>query len=233
MQIDILTLFPESFASYLDSSILKIAQDKGAVQFRFHNFRDFASGAHRKVDDKPFGGGPGMVLKPEPIFECLEQKGLVDATSGPVLLMSPQGERYNQRTANELSQLKQITIIAGHYEGFDQRIVEGLPVRPISIGDYVLTGGELAALVLVDSVVRLLPGVLGDSESTVDESFNGDGLLDFAHYTRPMEYRGMEVPEVLRSGNHAKIEEWRRQSAFHNTERYRPDLLDSPDDLKK
>lgn len=226
MHVDILTLFPEMFTGVLDCSMLKIAQRVGAVTFELHDFRDHAKGFHRKVDDRPFGGGPGMVIKPEPVFECLEGfLGTETANWPPVILLSPQGERYNQKAARELSEVDRLVLICGHYEGFDHRIVEGLPVREISIGDYVLTGGELPALVLIDSVVRLLPGVLGDADSARYESFS-DGLLDHPHYTRPVEYRGMEVPEVLRSGDHARIAAWRQEQATNRTSSRRPDLLD-------
>ncbi len=228
MRFDILTIFPEMFPGVLDTSMLRIAQEKGAVSFDLHDFRDFANNKHQKVDDRPFGGGPGMVLKPDPIFACLESFLPADKAPPPIILLSPQGEAYNQRIANELSQLDHIVLIAGRYEGFDQRIVDGLPVREISIGDYVITGGELAALVLVDSIVRLLPGVLGDADSATYESFN-NGLLDHPHYTRPVEFRGMTVPEVLRSGDHARIAAWRKQKAAELTRARRPDLLDPKD----
>lgn len=225
MHFDILSIFPEMFPGILDASMLRIAQEKGAASFRLHDFRDFANNKHQKVDDRPFGGGPGMVLKPEPIYECLDSFLPADAPTPPIILLSPQGEPYNQSIANELSQLDHLILIAGRYEGFDQRIVDGLPVREISIGDYVITGGELAALVLVDSIVRLLPGVLGDADSATFESFN-TGLLDHPHYTRPVEYRGMAVPEVLRSGDHARIAAWRLEQSLALTKKRRPDLLD-------
>lgn len=225
MHFDILTIFPEMFPGILNTSMLRIAQEKEAASFALHDFRDFAHNKHQKVDDRPFGGGPGMVLKPEPIYSCLDEILPDENSRPPIILLSPQGEPYNQCIANELSQLEHIVLIAGRYEGFDQRIVDGLPVREISVGDYVLTGGELAALVLVDSIVRLLPGVLGDADSATYESFN-DGLLDHPHYTRPVEFRGMTVPEILRSGDHARIAAWRQQKALELTRERRPDLLD-------
>ncbi len=225
MHFDILTIFPEMFPGILNTSMLRIAQEKGAATFALHDFRDFSDNKHQKVDDRPFGGGPGMVLKPEPIYACLDEILANENPKPPIILLSPQGESYNQRIANELSQLDHLILIAGRYEGFDQRIVDGLPVREISVGDYVLTGGELAALVLVDSIVRLLPGVLGDADSATYESFN-DGLLDHPHYTRPVEFRGMTVPEILRSGDHARIAAWRQQKALELTQERRPDLLD-------
>ncbi len=225
MHFDILTIFPEMFPGILNASMLRIAQEKGAASFALHDFRDFSDNKHQKVDDRPFGGGPGMVLKPEPIYACLDEILPNENPKPPIILLSPQGEPYNQRIAKELSQLDHLILIAGRYEGFDQRIVDGLPVREISVGDYVLTGGELAALVLVDSIVRLLPGVLGDADSATYESFN-DGLLDHPHYTRPVEFRGMSVPEILRSGDHARIAAWRQQKALELTRERRPDLLD-------
>jgi len=225
MRIDILTLFPEMFEGVLGSSMLGLARTKGLASYHLHNWRDHAEGFHRKVDDRPFGGGPGMVLKPEPIFRCLESLlgGQSVSSWPPLIMLSPQGERFSQDMAKELSTCHQIVLLAGHYEGFDERVRQGLPIREISLGDYVLTGGELPALVLVDSIVRLLPGVLGDAESALRESFL-DGLLDHPHYTRPEEFRGMSVPEVLRSGDHAAIAAWRRREARKRTDERRPDL---------
>ena len=173
MRFDVLTLFPEMLAPALATSMLRIAHEKGLADYELHDFREFAKGFHRKADDRPFGGGPGMVIKPEPVFECLESFLPEDEDRPPLILFSPAGERYNQRIAQELSRLDRLVLICGHYEGFDQRIRDGLPVREISVGDYVLTGGELPALVLIDSVVRLLPGVLGDADSATFESFQG------------------------------------------------------------
>lgn len=223
MRIDILTLFPEMLEGVLGTSMLKIAAEKGIVEYHAHDYRAFAKGFHRKADDRPFGGGPGMVIKPEPVWECLEDL-LGEQPWPPLIVPSPAGERYNQKTAQELSQEDRLVLLCGHYEGFDQRILDGLPVREVSLGDYVLTGGELPALVIVDTVVRLLPGVLGDADSATYESFNA-GLLDHPHYTRPVEFRGMTVPEVLRSGDHGRIAEWRRKEAERMTRERRPDLL--------
>ncbi len=224
MRFDILTLFPEMFEGVLGASMLGLAREKRLVDFHLHNWRDHGEGFHRKVDDRPFGGGPGMVLKPEPIFRCLEALlGEETATWPPLILLSPQGEPFCQALAKELSSASHLVLLAGHYEGFDERVRLGLPVREISLGDYVLTGGELPALVLVDSIVRLLPGVLGDAESALRESFL-DGLLDHPQYTRPEEFRGMSVPEVLRSGDHAAIAAWRMREARRRTETRRPDL---------
>ena len=228
MRFDLLTIFPEMMPGVLDISMLRIAQEKGLAEFHIHDFREFSEDKHQKVDDRPFGGGPGMVLQPAPIFDCLESFLAPNEPWPTVILLSPQGEVYNQRIAQELSQEPRLVLVAGRYEGFDQRIIDGLPVKELSIGDYVLTGGELAALVLVDSIVRLLPGVLGDADSATYESFN-EGLLDHPHYTRPVEFRGMEVPEILRSGDHARIAAWRHQQALELTRRRRPDLL-SPED---
>ena len=228
MRFDILTLFPEMLAPVLGTSMLRIAREKGVAEYVLHDFREFAKGFHRKADDRPFGGGPGMVLKPEPIFECLDSIFDESTPRPPIILLSPQGERHDQDLAVELSRESRLVLICGHYEGFDQRIVDGLDAREISIGDYVLTGGELPALVLVDSVVRLLPGVLGDADSARYESFS-DGLLDHPQYTRPVEYRGMTVPEVLRSGDHAKIAAWRREQAEKRTRERRPDLFEPRD----
>lgn len=234
MRIDILTLFPEMLEGVLGASMLRIAADKGLVEYQLHDFRAFAEGFHRKADDRPFGGGPGMVIKPEPVFACLEN--LLGAPPWPLLVVpTPAGERYNQQSAMELSREERLVFLCGHYEGFDQRILDTLPVREISLGDYVLTGGELPALVIVDTVVRLLPGVLGDADSATYESFNA-GLLDHPHYTRPVEFRGMTVPEILRSGDHARIAEWRRKEAERMTRERRPDLFEDgaePDDSRE
>ncbi len=228
MHLDIVTIFPEMFPAILNASILGIAQEKQAVTFGVHNFREFSRDRHQKVDDRPFGGGPGMVLQPGPIFDCIESLQPESEPEAPIIVLSPQGEVYNQQIARELCQEDRLILLAGRYEGFDQRIIEGLPVREISIGDYILTGGELAALVLIDSIVRLLPGVLGDADSATFESFN-DGLLDHPHYTRPVEFRGMKVPEVLRSGDHARIAAWRHRKALELTRKRRPDLLQRRD----
>ncbi|GAB2563709.1 tRNA (guanosine(37)-N1)-methyltransferase TrmD [Gracilibacillus alcaliphilus] len=227
MKIDILSLFPEMFAGVLQSSILKKAQDLGAFQYQITNFREFTDNKHNKVDDYPYGGGAGMVLMPQPIFDAVHQ--IEKITSKPrVILMCPQGERYSQQKAEELAKEEQLIFICGHYEGYDERIRTELVTDEISIGDYVLTGGELGAMAVIDSVVRLLPGVLGNEASAVQDSFS-TGLLEHPHYTRPADFRGMKVPEVLLSGNHAHIEEWRRKEALKRTYFRRGDLLENID----
>jgi tRNA (guanine37-N1)-methyltransferase len=222
MLIQILTLFPEMFQGPLSSSILKRAREQGLVEFQTLNFREFATDRHRTVDDTPYGGGSGMVLKPEPIYHCLQQ-AKVNAPAAQVILLTPQGERFTQEIAAELAHAEQIIFICGHYEGFDERI-RAWADREISIGDYVLTGGEPAAIVISDAVVRLLPGVLGADDSAEDDSFQ-DGLLEYPQYTRPIEFDGVGIPEVLLSGHHGQIERWRRQQALLRTAQRRPELL--------
>ncbi len=224
MRIDILTLFPEVFAPFLSTSIVGRAAARGLASIQCLNFRDFASDRHGTVDDRPFGGGPGMVLTCPPIFEALEHlESQVDGEPLRILL-TPQGERLTQATVAELARSPWLVLLCGHYEGFDERIRAGVAMREISIGDYVLSGGEPAAAVLIDAVVRLLPGALGDEASAVDESFHA-GTLEYPHYTRPREFRGMKVPEVLLSGDHAKIAGWRREQSVQRTLERRPDLL--------
>ncbi|MFB9762277.1 tRNA (guanosine(37)-N1)-methyltransferase TrmD [Ectobacillus funiculus] len=225
MKIDIVTLFPEMFTGVFGSSILKKAQEKEAVSIRVVNFREYSASKHGSVDDYPYGGGAGMVLAPQPIFDAVEQLTGTAETKPRVLLMCPQGERLTQRKAEALAEEEHLVLICGHYEGYDERIREHLVTDEISIGDYVLTGGELAAMVVTDSVVRLLPGVLGKEESHVQDSFS-TGLLEHPHYTRPADFRGMKVPDVLLSGNHAKIEEWRRKESLRRTYMRRADLLE-------
>ena len=222
MHVDILTLFPEVLEPYLKAGIPRIAAEKGAFTYRLHDFRNFGEGNYRRVDERPFGGGPGMVLTPGPIFACLES--FLERPFPPIVATSPQGRTFDQKMAEEMATWDRFVILCGHYEGFDERIVEGLGAREVSIGDYVLSGGELAALVLMDSVVRLLAGVLGDDRSAALESFS-TGVLDYPQYTRPVEFRGMSVPEILRSGDHAKIAAWRRAEALRRTRERRPDLL--------
>ncbi len=224
MRIDILTLFPEMFESPLSHSILKRAQEAGLADIVLTNIRDFASDSYRKVDDKPYGGGPGMVMMPEPVFKCFEHvRKLCDQTSRTILL-TPQGQRFNQAKAAELSKEKRLILISGRYEGFDERIRIGLDAEQISIGDFVLSGGELAAMIIIDAVVRLLAGALGDENSAKDESFTA-GLLEYPQYTRPEVFRGMKVPDILLSGDHAKIAQWRHRQALERTKKHRPDLL--------
>ncbi len=224
MRIDILTLFPEMFQNVLGESILKIAREKGLVSFHLHNIRDFSNDKHRCVDDKPYGGGAGMVMKPEPVFNAVEAVELLDDAAPTKILLTPQGETFNQGIADDLSKKARLMIICGHYEGFDERIRSGIDVLEISIGDYVLTGGEIPAMVVIDSVARLVPGVLGGDNSLQDESFVSR-MLEYPQYTRPAEFRGMKVPEVLKSGHHSKIEEWKMKNAILRTQERRPDLL--------
>jgi tRNA (guanine37-N1)-methyltransferase len=225
MKIDVLTLFPEMFAGVFGSSILKKAADKEAVQYNVINFREFSDNKHQTVDDYPYGGGAGMVLKPQPIFDAVEALNKKnEQQNSRVILLCPQGERLNQKKAEELSKEKHLIFICGHYEGYDERIREHLVTDEISIGDYVLTGGELGAMVIIDSVVRLLPEVLGNEESHQKDSFS-TGLLEHPHYTRPADFRGMKVPDVIISGNHKNIEEWRAKESLRRTLTRRPDLL--------
>ena len=226
MKIDVLTLFPEMFTGVFNSSILGKAQEKGIVELQAINFRKYANNKHNTVDDYPYGGGGGMVLKPEPIFAAVED--LCDSLEEPprVILMCPQGERYTQRKAEELSSAKHLVFICGHYEGYDERIRQHLVTDEISVGDYVLTGGELPAMTIIDSVVRLLPGALGNETSAVTDS-HSTGLLEYPHYTRPAVFRDMKVPDELLSGHHSNIEKWRRQQSLIRTLERRPDLLET------
>jgi tRNA (guanine37-N1)-methyltransferase len=221
MKIDVLTLFPAMFAGPLDESIIKRAREAGLLDLQLHQLRDWTHDRHKTVDDRPFGGGPGMLLKPEPIFEALES---LKRENTRVVLMSPSGRQFNQIIARELAQVGHLVLVTGHYEGFDERIREALADDELSIGDYVLTNGALPAMVVIDAVARLLPGVLGDDESAQDESFSR-GLLEYPQYTRPAEFRGMKVPDVLVSGNHAEIAKWRAEHAHLRTRERRPDLL--------
>ncbi len=225
MRIDILTLFPEMFDSPLGFSILKRAQQAGIVEIVLSNIRDFAIGNYRQVDDKPYGGGPGMVMTPGPVFDCFEHVREQSPEPGRVIILTPQGAVFDQEMAVELSREDRLILIAGRYEGFDERIRTGLNAEQISIGDYVLSGGELPAMVVIDTVVRLLEGALGDEDSADNDSF-GDGLLEYPQYTRPEEFRGMKVPDVLLSGNHAEIARWRGQQAVERTKKQRPDLME-------
>ncbi|SFI22763.1 MULTISPECIES: tRNA (guanosine(37)-N1)-methyltransferase TrmD [unclassified Bacillus (in: firmicutes)] len=224
MKIDILTLFPEMFTGVFGSSILKKAQEKEAVQLRVVNFRDYSTNKHNSVDDYPYGGGAGMVLTPQPIFDAVEELTKETERKPRVVLMCPQGERFTQKKAEELAEEEHLIFICGHYEGYDERVREHLVTDEISIGDYVLTGGELASMVITDSVVRLLPDVLGNEQSQIEDSFS-TGLLEHPHYTRPADFRGMKVPDVLLSGNHKYIEEWRQKESLRRTFMRRPDLL--------
>lgn len=224
MKINVLSIFPDMFAGVFGSSILKKAQEKGAVSLEITDFRAFSTNKHGQVDDYPYGGGAGMVLKPEPLFEAVEDL-IAQGRKPRIILMCPQGARFDQKKAEELAQEEDLIFLCGHYEGYDERIREHLVTDEISIGDFVLTGGELAAMTVVDSIVRLLPGVLGQEASHVNDSFS-TGLLEHPHYTRPADFRGMKVPEVLTSGNHAKIEQWRMEQTIKRTYERRPDLLE-------
>jgi tRNA (guanine37-N1)-methyltransferase len=223
MRVDVFSLFPDLFAPYLEASILGRAQVAGLLQVGVHNIRDYAIDKHQVTDDEPYGGGGGMVMKPEPIFAAVE--GVLGAPPTiPVILLSPQGRPFTQTVAQELGSLEHLALICGRYEGIDERVRAYLATDEISIGDYVVTGGELPALVLIDAVARTLPGALGDPEGAVTDSHAG-GLLEYPHYTRPQVFRGWEVPEILRSGDHARIERWRRQQSLLRTTQRRPDLL--------
>lgn len=226
MRIDVLTLFPEMFDSPLSCSILKRAQEKGIVQIVFTNIRDFALDKYKKVDDKPYGGGPGMVMMPGPVFDCFDYVRNLSSERGRVILLTPQGERFRQAKAVQLSAENRLILISGKYEGFDERIRIGLQAEQVSIGDYVLSGGELAAMVIIDAVVRLLSGALGDEQSPKNESFS-QGLLEYPQFTRPEIFRDMKVPDILLSGDHGKIEQWRRRQSLERTKKWRPDLLEN------
>ncbi|MED3725022.1 tRNA (guanosine(37)-N1)-methyltransferase TrmD [Priestia filamentosa] len=225
MKIDVLSLFPEMFHGVLESSILKKARDKGAVDVAVTDFREYADNKHKTVDDYPYGGGAGMVLKPQPIFDAVADLNK-EGSKARVVLLCPQGERYTQKKAEELSKEEHLIFVCGHYEGYDERIREHVVTDEISIGDFVLTGGELGALVIIDSVVRLLPDVLGNKASAVEDSFS-TGLLEHPHYTRPSDFRGMKVPDVLTSGDHKRIAEWREEESLRRTFLRRPDLLEN------
>lgn len=225
MEFDIFTLLPEVFPPYLESSILQRARQRGLIDVRIHNIRDWAAGKHQVTDDLPYGGGGGMVMKPEPVFAAVESV-LGPGTGVPIILLTPQGRVFDQAIAFELSRQPRLAIICGRYEGVDERICEHLVSDEISIGDYVLTGGELPALILIDAVARLLPGVLGDPDGALDDS-HASGLLEYPHYTRPPDFRGWKVPDILLSGDHAKIDRWRREQSLARTLKQRPDLLES------
>ena len=230
LNFEVLTLFPDIIAGPLNESILRRGREKGLLEVTVRNIRDYADDKHKTADDSPYGGGAGMVLKPEPIFKAFEaMKADYRGEEFFTILLSPQGRVLNQRRAEELSEEKRlIVLLCGHYEAVDERVIESLVDEELSVGDYILTGGELAALVVIDAAARLLPGVLGDEESAYRDSF-GDGLLDHPHYTRPAEFRGRKVPDILLSGNHAEIEKWRRREALRATLLKRPELLATAD----
>lgn len=223
MRIDVVTLFPAMFKGVLGESILKIAQDKGALEIRLVDLRDHTTDKHRKVDAPPYGGGPGMVIMADPVFRAVEKLRESGAAESKLVLLTPAGRTFDQRLARELAKEPGLVLLCGHYEGFDERVIEGLKPLEISIGDYVLTGGELPAMVLIDAVARLLPGVVGCAESLSEESFS-EGGLEYPHYTKPREYRGMAVPDVLVSGHHANIAGWRKKRSEERTQARRPDL---------
>ena len=234
MRIDVLTLFPEMFSGYLGQSLLKRAIDAGIVEIRIHNIRDWTKGKHKQVDDRPFGGGPGMVLRPEPVVESTDAVQQQGNQSGHLILLTPQGRRFDQRLAEELVGKTRLVLICGRYEGVDQRAIDLLRPDELSIGDYILGGGEVAAMVVIDAVARLVPGVLGDEESNRQDSFSGNPpLLEFPQYTRPREYRGLTVPDVLMTGNHPEIARWREQQRLERTRQRRADLLGEGDEDKR
>jgi tRNA (guanine37-N1)-methyltransferase len=227
MRFDVLTLFPEIFSGYLTQSLLKLAIERQLVSIHTHNIRDWATDKHARVDDRPFGGGPGMLLMPGPTIEAVEAVQKLDETQGRVVMLTPQGRPLNQRLVEELASHKRLLLLCGRYEGFDQRVNDILEPEEVSIGDFVVNGGEVAAMVVIDAVVRLIPGVLGDEDSGRFDSFSsGNRALEFAQYTRPRVYRGLEAPEVLLSGDHQRIAQWREQSSRERTKNRRPDLLE-------
>jgi tRNA (guanine37-N1)-methyltransferase len=231
--VDVLTLFPGLFEGFLDESILKRAIQAGLIEIRRWNIRDWAEGKHKQVDDRPFGGGPGMVLMAPPVVAAVEAVQAMGERPGRLLALSPQGRRLDQAFVRELSAEPRLTLLCGRYEGFDERILEELQPEQVSIGDYVLSGGEVPAMVVIDAVMRLIPGALGDEESPDDESFGLEGGLEYPHYTRPRDFRGRVVPEILLSGNHAEIAKWRRRQSRLRTQDRRADLLPQPNNEPK
>lgn len=227
MRFDVLTLFPDIFSGYLKQSLLHKAIERGLVQVAVHDIRRWSTDKHQKVDDRPYGGGPGMVLCVEPVVESVEEIQREGDGPGRVVMLTPQGRTWNQQLVEEFSKVKRLLLLCGRYEGFDQRTVDILEPDEISIGDFVLNGGEVAAMVFIDSLIRLVPGVLGDEKSAFDDSFSeGNRLLEFAQYTRPREYRGHRVPEILLNGNHEEIARWRKEQSYLKTRKRRADLLD-------
>ncbi|MEO1498181.1 MAG: tRNA (guanosine(37)-N1)-methyltransferase TrmD [Planctomycetota bacterium] len=232
MRFDVLTLFPEIFSGYLTQSLLKLAIDRDLVSVHLHNLRDYSKGKHKEVDDRPFGGGPGMLIKPEPTIDCVEAVQAEASAGGPgrLLMMTPQGRRLDQRYAEDLAQSPRLLLLCGRYEGFDQRVCDLLRPEEVSIGDYVLNGGEVAAMTIIDTTARLIPGVLGDDQSNQEDTFSRAGRnLEHAQYTRPREYRGLSVPEVLLSGDHEAIAAWRDANAKQRTSERRADLEEEKD----
>jgi tRNA (guanine37-N1)-methyltransferase len=225
MRFDVCTLFPEMFESYLGQSLLKKAIDRSLVGVRLWDFRDFTEDKHNKVDDRPFGGGPGMLIRCQPVFDCVEAVRHDDPTPGQLILLGPQGRRLTQRVVEELAGHQRLILLCGRYEGFDERVRLGLEPMEISAGDFIANGGEVPAMLVIDTVIRLIPGVLGDETSSKYESFAESGLLEYPQYTRPREYRGMTVPEVLLGGDHAAVDRWRRDESLRRTRELRRDLL--------
>lgn len=227
MRFDVLTLFPEIFPGYLSQSILNKSLERGLVEIHVHNMRDWAEGRHHKIDDTPYGGGPGMILMVEPVINCVRDVQKMASQPGTVVVLTPQGQTLKQPMVEELAANQRMILLCGRYEGFDQRVIDILQPLEISIGDYILNGGEVAAMVLIDSLVRMVPGVLGDEKSSWDDSFSrGNRMLEYPQYTRPREFEGCEVPEILLSGNHGEIERWRKAKSLENTKNNRSDLLD-------
>lgn len=227
MRFDVLTLFPEIFSGYMTQSLLKLAIERDLVQVHLHNLRNWSRDKHQCVDDRPFGGGPGMVIKPEPTVEAVEEIQTLGASQGKLVLLTPQGETLNQQVVERLAKHERLVLLCGRYEGFDQRVCDILQPEELSIGDFVLNGGEVAAMTVIDTVIRLVPGVLGDEASSHVDSFStGNRLLEHSQYTRPREYRGHQVPEILLSGDHPQIAAWREQNSIERTQERRPDLLD-------
>lgn len=234
MRFDVCTLFPEMFESYLGQSLLKKAIDRGLVDVRLWDFRAFTTDKHNKVDDRPFGGGPGMLIRCQPVFDCVEAVRQDDETPGTLIMLGPQGRRLTQRVVEELAEKPRLILLCGRYEGFDERIRIGLEPMEVSAGDFIANGGEVPAMLVIDTVIRLIPGVLGDETSSKYESFAESGLLEYPQYTRPREYRGMTVPEVLINGNHAEVDRWRREQSLRRTRELRRDLLsEEPFDEEK
>lgn len=233
MRFDVLTLFPEMFPGYLGQSLLKRAIDNSLVEVCVHNIRDWANDKHKQVDDRPFGGGPGMVLRPEPVVDCVEEIQQRGQAPGHLVLLTPQGRTLSQKVVEEFAAKQRLVLLCGRYEGFDERVFDILKPDELSIGDFVLNGGEVAAMVVIDAVVRLVPGVLGDEQSNRQDSFSGnDRRLEFAQYTRPREYRGLKVPDVLLGGNHPEIARWREEERERRTQQRRADLLEGNEGSK-
>lgn len=229
MRFDVLALFPEILSGYLGQSLLKLAIERGLVDVRLHNIRDWAKDKHRTVDDRPYGGGPGMVLKVEPVVECVEAVRAMSDNPGHLVMLTPTGRRLSQPIVEQLAAHERLLLLCGRYEGFDDRVRQILQPEEISIGDYVLGGGEVPAMVVIDAIVRLVPGVLGDERSPKDDSFSGENrLLEFAQFTRPREFRGLGIPDVLLNGNHEEIARWRKEQSLHTTSERRSDLLEPP-----